>query len=53
MPKLTQRTVQAVKPRADREVFIWDDEIPGFGLRIKSTGAKSFLEHPALELNRK
>jgi integrase len=42
MPKLTKRAVDAAKA-AKGELFLWDDELPGFGLRVKATGAKSFL----------
>jgi integrase len=42
MPKLTKRVVDAVRA-AKGEVFLWDDELPGFGLRVKASGAKSFL----------
>lgn len=42
MTKLTQRVVSAVTATAG-ELFLWDDELPGFGLRVKASGAKSFL----------
>ena len=42
MTKITKRVVDAVRP-SGKEVFLWDDETPGFGLRVKLTGAKSFI----------
>ena len=44
MPKLTKRVVD--KLRSDptgRDVFIWDSEIRGFGIRMKPSGATSWL----------
>ncbi len=42
MAKLTIRTVEALKP-GDRERFVWDGEMRGFGLRVLPTGIKTFV----------
>jgi integrase len=41
--KLTKRALDALKPNPTRDVFLWDHEVPGFGLRIKSSGVRSFI----------
>jgi integrase len=42
MPKLTKRFVESVKPgTADQVIF--DDEVPGFGLRVLPSGVRSYL----------
>lgn len=43
MPKLTKRIVDAIRPDPDREVFAWDNNLRGFGLRVMPTGAASYL----------
>jgi integrase len=42
MPKLTKRIVDAAEVRAV-EYFIWDDDIPGLGLRILPSGRKGYV----------
>jgi integrase len=41
--KLTKRTLDSAKPHPTHDVFLWDDEAPGFGLRIKPSGVRSFV----------
>ena len=41
--KLTKRNVDAIKARAQRDIYVWDDEIAGFGLRVKPSGVRSFM----------
>jgi integrase len=43
MPKLTKRTIDAIAPVHGTDLFAWDDELPGFGLRTKSSGSKAFI----------
>ncbi|MBX9592652.1 MAG: integrase arm-type DNA-binding domain-containing protein, partial [Hyphomonadaceae bacterium] len=42
MTKLTKRTVDAADIR-EKDYFIWDDELPGFGLRVFASGKRSYL----------
>ena len=43
MAKLTKRLIDALEPRSDGDLFVWDGELRGFGLRMKPSGAASFL----------
>ena len=40
---ITKRQVDALSPAADGDRFLWDDALKGFGLRVKPSGAKSYL----------
>ena len=43
MAKITKRTVDALEPQAGRDVFAWDSELRGFGVRVKPSGVKTLL----------
>ena len=42
MPKLTKRIVDAADTRTT-EYFVWDSDIPGFGLRVLPSGRKGYV----------
>lgn len=41
--KLTSRAVAAATPDPARDVYLWDTEVRGFGLKITPAGSKSYL----------
>ncbi|MEX3014995.1 tyrosine-type recombinase/integrase [Gymnodinialimonas hymeniacidonis] len=41
MPKLTKRTIDALKPDAS-SYFVWDSVVVGFGVRVMPSGTKTF-----------
>ncbi len=43
MPKLTKRIVEAAQPNSDRELILWDTELPGFGLRVWPSGKRVYI----------
>lgn len=42
MPKLSKRIVDQAE-HGEKDYFIWDDELPGFGLRVFKSGKRSYL----------
>ncbi|MDQ0470209.1 tyrosine-type recombinase/integrase [Labrys wisconsinensis] len=44
MPKLTKRIADSAKARV-KDYFIWDDELPGLGLRVYTSGKRSYVIH--------
>jgi len=42
MPKLTKRTVDALKPEA-KDYIVFDSDISGFGVRVLPSGRKTYL----------
>ena len=40
--KLTDATIARLRPRA-REYTVWDTNLPGLGVRVRSTGGKSYV----------
>jgi integrase len=43
MPKLTKRLIDSLEAEPDRDRFVWDSKLTGFGLRLTRTGRKSYL----------
>ena len=43
MAKIMKRTVDALQPDPHHDVFAWDSELRGFGIRVKPSGVKTFL----------
>ena len=41
---LTTRIVEAF-PVSDREIVVWDRELPGFGVRVHPSGSKVYMVH--------
>ncbi len=40
---ITIRTIDAARPDSDRDIFIWDTSLRGFGLRVTPKGVKSYV----------
>jgi Arm DNA-binding domain len=40
--QITKRSVDALKPAAT-EYFLWDKKLAGFGVRVQTTGVRSYV----------
>lgn len=43
MAKLTKREIDALTATRNNPVFLWDDAVPGFGIKALPSGAKRFI----------
>lgn len=43
MPKITKTALDAMAPKPDRETYLWDSALAGFGVRMMPTGKASFI----------
>jgi len=43
MAKLTKRFIDSLTIPAERERVYWDDELKGFGIRLRSSGRRTFI----------
>jgi integrase len=43
MPKLAKRIIDALRPAPGGDLFVWDNELRGFGVRMKPSGTASFV----------
>lgn len=42
MPKLAKRLIEGLDARST-DYFVWDSELPGFGIRVLPSGNKKFV----------
>jgi Arm DNA-binding domain len=40
--KLTKHQIDALQPKA-KDLYLWDTSPPGFGVRVRPSGAKTFI----------
>lgn len=43
MAKLTKKRVEALQPKADGDYVVWDDELPGFGVRVWPSAKRTYI----------
>ena len=40
---LTELTIRKLTPKGNARIELWDDKMPGFGVRVSPRGTKSFV----------
>jgi len=44
LPRLTKRLIDAIAtPEDGRDAIVWDDDLNGFGLRVRASGARTYV----------
>lgn len=43
MPKLTKQAIDALTPHATNDIWLWDTELPGFGVRVQPSARKLYV----------
>lgn len=43
MARISKALIDRTAPAADGDIVVWDDRLSGFGLRVKRSGAKSYV----------
>src|SRR5688572_4235145 len=41
--EITKRSVDAMKPKTTKDVFLWDGKLSGFGVRCRPSGSKYYF----------
>lgn len=43
MPKINKKLVDSLPPEPDRDYWVWDGDLPGFGIRVWPSGRKVYV----------
>ena len=43
MPRINKTLIDQLRPAVGRDLFVWDDKLRGFGLRMKPSGRASYV----------
>jgi CRP-like cAMP-binding protein len=43
VPRITKKIVESLRPDPGRELYVADDDVPGFGIRLRPSGAASYV----------